>query len=155
MLNAGDTAPDFALPTANMELVRLSDLLAEHHVVLYFFNKDHTPGGIAEAVEFSDRVEAFASHQARIVGVSLDDCLEHEAFREEQGIEFDLLSDADGEVSRAYHALRQWQAHGVVRYGIERSTFVIDRDSVIRHAFYHVSPKGHAAQILTLVQTLG
>ncbi|WP_148716636.1 peroxiredoxin [Chitinolyticbacter meiyuanensis] len=155
MLNPGEHAPDFALPTASMELLQLSELLREHHVVLYFFNKDHTPGGIAEAVEFSDRVSAFAGHNARILGVSMDDCLEHEVFREEQGIEFDLLSDAEGEVSRSYHALREWSANGVIRYGIERSTFVIEQGGLIRHAFYHVSPKGHAAQILSLVQTLG
>ncbi|UXY14578.1 peroxiredoxin [Chitiniphilus purpureus] len=155
MLNAGDVAPDFALPASAMELIQLADYRGQHHVVLYFFNKDHTPGGLAEAIEFSDRVREFARHDTVILGVSLDECLAHEVFREQEGIEFELLSDTEGEVSERYHALKKWEANGVVRYGIERSTFVIGKDGVIRHAFYHVAPKGHAAQILSLVQSLG
>ncbi|TJZ65897.1 peroxiredoxin [Chitiniphilus eburneus] len=155
MLSSGDNAPDFALPAANMDLIQLADYRGRHNVVLYFFNKDHTPGGIAEAVEFSERVDSFAEHNTVILGVSLDECLAHELFREEEGIEFELLSDTEGEVSRRYHALKKWEAHGMVRYGIDRSTFVIDKDGLIRHAFYHVMPKGHAAEILSLVQSLG
>ncbi|MGL4605093.1 MAG: peroxiredoxin [Iodobacter sp.] len=155
MLNVGDIAPDFILSDAQMDNVQLALLRGQHHVVLYFFNKDHTPGGITEAVEFSDRAAAFRQYDTVILGVSLDDCLAHEQFQEEQGIEFDLLADPEGEVSRLYHALHEWEAHGVVRYGIDRSTFVIDKDGVIRHAFYHVVPKGHAAEILKLVKQLG
>ncbi|XZG71450.1 peroxiredoxin [Chitinibacteraceae bacterium HSL-7] len=154
MLDTGQPAPDFELPSSSMEMVRLSDCLGANHVVLYFFNKDHTPGGVTEAIEFSDRVGDFARCNARVLGVSLDDCLAHEAFRDEEGIEFELLSDEEGDACRAYHVLTQWQAGSVIRYGIERSTFVIDRAGVIRHALYHVSPKGHAAEILSLVQSL-
>jgi peroxiredoxin Q/BCP len=155
MLNAGDCAPDFILRDAQMENVQLEQYRGKFHVVLYFFNKDHTPGGITEAVEFSDRAAVFRQYDAVILGVSMDDCLSHEQFQDEQGIEFNLLADIDGEVSRLYHALHEWEAHGVVRYGIDRSTFVIDKDGVIRHAFYHVVPKGHAAEILKLVKQLG
>ena len=73
-------------------------------------------------------------------------------FIDEQGLEFELLSDTEGEVSALYHAQHQWEAKGVVRYGIDRSTFVIDKSGVIRHSFYHVTPKGHAAEILDLVK---
>jgi peroxiredoxin Q/BCP len=155
MLNVGDIAPDFILSDAQMDDVQLAALRGLHHVVLYFFNKDRTPGGIIEAVEFSDRTAVFRQYDTVILGVSMDDCLSHEQFQDEQGIEFDLLADTDGEVSRLYHALHEWEAHGVVRYGIDRSTFVIDKDGVIRHAFYHVVPKGHAAEILKLVKQLG
>ncbi|MDR3428862.1 peroxiredoxin [Silvimonas sp.] len=155
MLKDGEIAPDFALHDAQMQLIRLSDLLGQHHVVLYFFNRDHSPGGVTEAVEFSDRAETFRAHGTLVLGVSLDDCLAHEAFRDEHGIEFHLLSDAEGEVSRLYHVLREWVGAGMVKYGIERSTFVIDRQGVIRHALYHVLPKGHAAEILSLVKQLG
>ncbi|GHD57896.1 peroxiredoxin [Jeongeupia chitinilytica] len=155
MLNPGEVAPDFELPDAGMDSVRLSDFRGRQHVVLYFFNKDHTPGGITEAIEFSERVAALARHDAIVLGVSMDDCMAHELFIDEEGIEFDLLSDPEGEVSRRYHALREWQVGDVVRYGIARSTFVIDKAGLIRHAFYQVTPKGHAAEILTLVQSLG
>ncbi len=155
MLNVGDIAPDFILSDAQMEDVQLAQFRGISHLVLYFFNKDHTPGGIIEAVEFSDRVAAFRQYDTVILGVSMDDCLSHEQFQDEQGIEFDLLADPTGEVSGLYHALHEWEAHGVVRYGIDRSTFVIDKDGVIRHAFYHVVPKGHAAEILKLVKQLG
>ncbi|WP_028450806.1 peroxiredoxin [Chitinibacter tainanensis] len=155
MLNAGDLAPDFALPDAAMDMVQLSQFRGQRNVVLYFFNKDHTPGGIVEAVEFSDRVDAFAQYQTIILGVSSDDCLSHDSFIDEQGLAFDLLADTELEVSRLYHAVHEWEAQGMVRYGIERSTFVIDQAGVIRHALYHVSPKGHAAEILNLVKQLG
>lgn len=155
MLNSGDIAPQFALPDANMDIVQLSDFLNKKIVVLYFFNGDKTPGGVLEAIEFSDRADAFAKYGAVILGVSMDDCMAHESFVDEHGLEFDLLSDTEGEVSALYHAQHQWEAKGVVRYGIDRSTFVIDASGVIRHAFYHVTPKGHAAEILDLVKQLG
>ncbi|WP_035060680.1 peroxiredoxin [Andreprevotia chitinilytica] len=155
MLNPGLPAPDFELPDARMEMVRLGDFLGRRHVVLYFFNKDHTPGGVIEAVEFSDRASSFLEHDTIVLGVSLDDCMEHEVFADEQGLEFDLLSDTEGEVTRRYHALKEWEAQGMVKLGVERSTFVIDKTGVIRHALYHVQPKGHAAEVLSLVKQLG
>nr|WP_314901571.1 peroxiredoxin [uncultured Deefgea sp.] len=155
MLNLGDLAPQFALPDAKMDMIQLTDFLDKKIVVLYFFNGDKTPGGILEAIEFSDRVAAFAKYGAVILGVSRDDCMAHESFSDEHGLEFDLLSDTEGEVSALYHAQHQWEAKGVVRYGIDRSTFVIDQSGIIRHAFYHVTPKGHAAEILELVKQLG
>ncbi|GGP18174.1 peroxiredoxin [Silvimonas iriomotensis] len=155
MLKNGEIAPDFALHDASMQLIRLSDYQGRHHVVLYFFSRDHSPGGITEAVEFSDRAETFKSLGTIVLGVSLDDCLSHEAFQDEHGIEFGLLSDEQGEVSRLYHVLKETMAAGMIKYAIERSTFVIDRQGVIRHAFYHVLPKGHAAEILSLVKQLG
>lgn len=155
MLNSGDPAPPFTLPDAKMDMIQLTDFLHKKIVVLYFFNGDKTPGGILEAIEFSDRVEVFAKYGAVILGVSADDCMAHESFSDEHGLEFDLLSDVEGEVSALYHARHQWEAKGVVRYGIDRSTFVIDQSGTIRHAFYHVTPKGHAAEILDLVKQLG
>ncbi|WP_028454894.1 peroxiredoxin [Chitinilyticum litopenaei] len=155
MLQAGELAPDFELPDARMEMLRLSSLLGRSHIVLYFFNKDHTPGGIAEAVEFNEHLPAFRQCDTEVLGVSLDDCLAHEAFCDEQGLEFDLLADTEGEVSRLYHVLTQWEAQGMIRYGIERSTFVIDKGGVIRHALYHVQAKGHAAAVFELVKQLG
>ncbi|SMC25701.1 peroxiredoxin Q/BCP [Andreprevotia lacus DSM 23236] len=155
MLNPGLAAPDFELPDARMEMVRLGDFRGHHHVVLYFFNRDHSPGGVIEAVEFSDRTAIFREHGAIVLGVSLDDCMAHEVFSDEEGIEFDLLSDPEGEVSRLYHALKEREVQGMVKLGVERSTFVIDKEGVIRHAFYHVQPKGHAAEVLSLVKQLG
>ena len=155
MLNFGDTAPQFCLPDAQMDLIELKTFLNKKIVVLYFFNGDKTPGGVVEAIEFSDRVAQFAQYGAVVLGVSMDDCIAHEAFSDEHGLEFNLLSDVEGEVSALYHAQHQWEAKGMVRYGIDRSTFVIDQSGVIRHAFYHVNPKGHAAEILDLVKQLG
>ncbi|MBM5575300.1 peroxiredoxin [Deefgea sp. CFH1-16] len=154
MLNSGDVAPQFALPDAQMNTVQLADFLGKKIVILYFFNGDKTPGGILEAIEFSDRVAAFAKYGAVILGVSRDDCMAHELFIDEHGLEFELLSDAESEVIALYHAQHRWEAKGMVRYGIDRSTFVIDQTGIIRHAFYHVTPKGHAAEILELVKQI-
>lgn len=155
MLKEGQDAPDFSLPAASMEQIELSAYRGRNTVVLYFFNGDHTPGGITEAVEFSERISAFNQLGVVVLGVSPDDCLAHEAFIDEHGLEFELLSDAETETSRLYHVVKEWESNGVVKCGIERSTFVIDRLGVIRHAFYHVAPKGHAEEILSLVKQLG
>ena len=77
MLNSGDPAPQFSLPDAKMDSIALSDFVGKKIVVLYFFNGDKTPGGVLEAVEFSDRVDAFLQCDAVILGVSMDDCMAH------------------------------------------------------------------------------
>lgn len=156
-IKLGQAAPDFELPDADMTLVSLGDLLQSRGsgpVVLFFYVRDDTPGCTTEAIEFSDHESAFARAGVLVLGVSRDDCIRHSAFRDKHGITVRLLADRDGVACRAYGVLAQREVDGVMREGVTRSTFVIDRQGQIRHALYGVNAKGHAAEILKLVQEL-
>jgi peroxiredoxin Q/BCP len=154
MLQAGQMAPDFSLPDADMETFSLSDLRGKKHAVLYFYPKDDTPGCTIEAIEFSDHEDEFARHDCVILGVSRDDCLSHAEFRDKHGLSVRLLADTEGEVCRRYGVWQMKEKDGVMKPGIVRSTFVIDRKGVLRHALYGVNPKGHALAVLALVKRL-
>ena len=148
MLQAGQVAPDFALPDADMEMLQLSDFKKKKHVVLYFYPKDDTPGCTLEAIEFSDMEDEFAEHDTVVLGVSRDDCISHAAFRDKHGLAVRLLADSEGEVSTLYGVLQEKEKEGVKRLGIVRSTFIIDKQGVVRHALYGVNAKAHAAEVL-------
>lgn len=152
MLNEGDAAPRFDLPDAEMEMVSLDDLLGKYKVVLYFYPKDDTPGCTMEAIDFSDLDDQFRRAGAVVVGVSMDDCLSHGAFRDKHGLAVVLLSDEDGEVCAKYGVLNEKEYEGRRRRCVQRSTFIIDRTGSLARVMYGVAPKGHAAEILNLVK---
>jgi peroxiredoxin Q/BCP len=90
-----------------------------------------------------------------VIGVSPDDCLCHAEFRDANGVSITLLSDCDNEVCAQYGVLRTASAAGgKERNGVTRATFIIDKHGTVRHALYDVVPRGHAAQVLTLVKKL-
>lgn len=154
MLKAGGKAPDFELPDADMEIVRLVDYRNKRNVVLYFYVRDDTPGCTAEAIEFSDLEAEFAGHDCVVLGVSKDDCISHGEFRDKHGITVRLLADKDCTACKAYGVLVNKEVDGVRRDSVQRSTFVIDRQGTIRHALYGVTAKGHAEEILDLIKEL-
>ena len=149
-LEAGQKAPDFALESDQGETLRLSDL-AGQTIVLYFYPKDETSGCTVEACEFRDARPAYDAKGARIIGVSPDPLGSHSRFRANHDLDFTLLSDPDHRVAEAYGVWVEKSRYGRTYMGIERSTFVIGPDGVIREALYKVQPAGHAAQVLELV----
>ncbi len=154
MLQAGQLAPRFILPDADMEPVDLARFRGKMHVVLYFYPRDGAPGCTREAAEFSDHEEEFARHDCVVLGVSADDCLRHAEFRDENGLSVTLLSDPEGETCRKYGVLVEKHDKGSTRTCIHRSTFVIDKAGVLRHAVYGVDPRGHCAEMLDLVKEI-
>lgn len=154
MLQPGQHAPAFSLPDADMQPVDLCDYKGRKHVVLYFYPRDGTPGCTMEAIDFSDHEEQFQRHGCVILGVSRDDCLTHAEFRDKHGLSITLLSDPEGEVCRQYGVLQEKEAEGVRRECLVRSTFVIDKRGVIRHAAYGVSPRSHVAEVYDVVRNL-
>ena len=154
MLKVGQAAPVFDLPNADMQLVKLSDFKGKYNLVLYFYPKDDTPGCTIQAVEFSDLEDEFARHQTVVMGISPDDCLSHGSFRDKHGITIGLLADTEGEVCRHYGVFQDREVDGVRRTGMVRSTFVIDKKGILRHALHGVNPKGHASEVLNLVKGL-
>lgn len=153
MLKPGDRAPDFSNPDADMNIVELSQF-GDRTVVLYFYVRDDTPGCTAEAIEFSELENDFAKLGAVVLGVSRDDCIRHGEFRDKHGISVRLLADKEQATCGAYGVLQDKEVDGVMRTSVVRSTFVIDKQGIIRHALYGVPSRGHAADVLQLVKEL-
>lgn len=153
MLEAGQPAPAFCLPDADMEDFDLASVHGKH-VILYFYPRDGTPACTLQSIEFSDHEDEFARHDCVVVGVSRDDCLTHAEFRDKHGLSVRLLADTEGEVCRLYGVWQSKDVDGIKKMCVMRSTFVIDKKGIVRHAFYGVSPKGHAMEMLALVKQL-
>ena len=154
MLQTGQTAPVFTLPDADMESFDFASLRGKKSAVLYFYPKDDTPGCTIEAIEFSDHESDFERCGCVVLGVSRDDSIRHAEFRDKHGLSVLLLADTEGEVCKRYGVWQMREKEGMKKMGIVRSTFIIDKKGVVRHAFYGVIPKGHAAEVLELVRKL-
>ena len=154
MLQPGDPAPPFSLPDADMDRFYLENRKSKQKRVLYFYPKDDTPGCTMEALEFTDLQPEFEALGAEVIGISRDTCISHGAFRDKHGLNVRLLADTDGEVCQAYGVWQERERQGEKRFGVVRSTFIVDEEGVIREALYDVKPKGHAAQVLNLLKAL-
>lgn len=153
MLNKGDRAPDFELPDADMAIAKMADYKTKP-LVLFFYVRDDTPGCTTEAIEFSDLENDFARLNCAVVGVSRDDCIRHGAFRDKHGITVRLLADKDGVACGDFGVLVTREVDGVMREGVNRTTFIIDGQGMIAHVLPGVTPKGHAAEVFKLVKEL-
>jgi len=155
LLQPGQSAPGFELPDADMNSVSLEGFRNRRNVVLYFYPKDDTPGCTMEAIDFSELEDEFGARKTVVLGVSMDDCVSHGAFRDKHGLSVQLLADVDGEVCRRYGVLHDKEVEGRKKTCILRSTFIIDRKGHLKHALYGVSPRGHAAEVLDLLKRGG
>lgn len=147
MLQAGDKAPAFDLPT-DTGRVSLASLKGKK-VVLYFYPKDDTSGCTSEALQFSSEVEEFAKLGAVIVGVSKDSAASHAKFRRKHDLTVELAADTTGEIVETYGAWVEKSMYGRKYMGIDRSTFLIDADGVIREVWRKVKVPGHIKAVLT------
>ena len=154
MLKQGDQAPDFSLPDADMRIVGLQKFRGNKNVVVYFYVRDDTPGCTTQGIEFSELEQDFAQQDTVVLGISKDDCISHGSFRDKHGITVQLLADKELDACKAYSVWQEKEKDGVKRMGIVRSTFVVDKNGVIRHALYAVQSKGHAQEILDLVKEM-
>lgn len=152
MLQAGQAAPGFDLPDADMKIVSLAAFKNRKNVVLYFYPGDDTPGCTMESIDFSDLQDEFAMLDTVVLGISMDDCLSHGSFRDKHGLSVQLLADVDGETCNRYGVLQEKERDGKMKTCIQRSTFIIDKRGMLKHALYGVSPRSHAAQMLGLTR---
>jgi peroxiredoxin Q/BCP len=149
----GTKAPDFELQTDRGKPLRLSDLRGKP-VVLYFYPKDDTPGCTVEACAFRDRRPELAARGAQVLGVSPDGVASHAAFRDKYSLDFPLLADAGHEVAERYGAWREKQSYGRTSMGIQRSTFLIDGEGVVRKVWKKVDVQEHDRQVLDALSAL-
>ena len=149
-LEPGQPAPDFSLQADDGGTVALSDLRGTT-VALYFYPKDDTTGCTAQACEFRDARADYEAAGVRVIGVSPDPLKSHTKFRDKYDLPFTLLSDPEHTAAEAYGVWVEKSMYGRTYMGIERSTFVIGPDGILREALYKVKPKGHAASVLELL----
>jgi peroxiredoxin Q/BCP len=152
-IEPGKKAPDFTLPADDGSKVKLSSLRGKP-VVLYFYPKDDTPGCTKEACSFRDRKDELAKLGVAVLGVSADSVESHQKFRDKFQLNFPLLADPDHKVAEKYGAWREKVRFGKKSMGIQRSTFVIDAEGVLRKVWKSVQVDGHDAQVLAAVEEL-
>jgi peroxiredoxin Q/BCP len=146
-LDVGDHVPDFVLPTDDGGT--LSDVnLKGKTTVLYFYPRDDTPGCTTEAQAFRDSLDDFTSAGVALVGVSADDIESHRKFKSKHGLNFTLASDTDAKLAQALGVWVEKNMYGKAYMGMERSTFLVDRNGVIRKIWRKVKVPGHAEEVL-------
>jgi thioredoxin-dependent peroxiredoxin len=149
----GETAPDFTLPADDGRQVKLSALRGQP-VVLYFYPQDDTPGCTKEACAFRDRSADVKAQGAVVLGVSPDDVESHSRFRDKYSLNFPLLADVGHQVAERYGAWREKNLYGKKSMGVQRSTFLIDRDGKVRKVWKRVSVDGHDEDVLSALGAL-
>ena len=152
-LEPGDPAPGFTLPEDENRSVRLADL-AGQRVVVFFYPKDDTSGCTQEAQEFNALADKFAAAGCAVLGVSPDPLKSHEKFKTKYGLALRLLSDETKQTLNAYGVWQEKSMYGRKYMGVERSTFLIDRDGTIATVWRKVKVSGHAAQVLAAAKAL-
>ncbi len=147
MVEEGKPAPDFELTSDEGNSVRLSELRGQP-VVVYFYPKDDTPGCTTQACGIRDNYDAFGERGAVVLGISPDDESSHVKFKQKYGLPFTLLADPDHKVADEYGVWGERSLYGKKYMGIERSTFVIDREGNVSKVMRRVKPDTHAQQVL-------
>jgi peroxiredoxin Q/BCP len=153
MIDEGDRAPNFELPTDAGKTLKLSDLRGKP-VVLYFYPKDDTSGCTAEAKDFSRLAPDFRKAGAVVIGVSPDGVESHRKFRAKFALVIDLAADVDKAVARAFGVWVEKSMYGRKYMGVERATFLIDGKGRIARSWRKVKVPGHAEEVLTATQAL-
>ena len=152
-LEAGHKAPAFTLQADDGSNVKLADLKGSP-VVLYFYPADDTPGCTREACAFRNRQAELKELGAKIFGVSPDDVASHVRFRNKFQLNFPLLADTNHKVAEQFGAWREKNMYGKTTMGIARSTFVIDKDGVIRKVWKAVKVDGHDEAVIEALKEL-
>ena len=153
-LTIGDTVLDFSAPATSDLNFKLSDYKGKSNLVIYFYPKDSTPGCTTEGQDFRDLHDQFKSHDTEIFGVSKDTMKRHDNFKAKQSFTFELISDVDEEVCNLFNVIQLKKLYGKEYMGIVRSTFLIDKEGILRQHWDKVRVKGHAAEVLEAVKEL-
>ena len=152
-LALGKPVPDIELPATGNKTIKLSDYRGKP-VVLYFYPKASTPGCTQEGLDFTAAINKFRRQSAVILGVSRDSVKAQENFKAKQGFPFDLLSDHEEALCQAFDVIKMKNMYGKQVRGVERSSFLIDADGILRQEWRKVAVKGHVDAVLEAVKAL-
>lgn len=148
-----EKAPDFQLSNQHGDIISLADFKGKH-IILYFYPKDMTPGCTTEACDFRDQHQQFEQMNAVIIGVSPDSVERHVKFSEKHGLPFILVADDNHEAAERYDVWKLKKNFGKEYMGIERSTFLIDKEGIVVKEWRKVKVKGHVEEALECVRQL-
>lgn len=148
----GKQVPDFTAACTSGSF-RLSALRGKN-LVLYFYPKDSTPGCTTEGAQFRDSYAAFQAANTEIFGISRDSLKSHENFKNKMEFPFQLISDIDETVCQLFDVIKMKNMYGKQVRGIERSTFVVDAQGVLKRQWRGVKVPGHVAEVLEFVQSI-
>ena len=153
MVNEGDPVPDVKLEAMDGRTISPADFRG-NKLVLYFYPKDDTSGCTAEAQAFSALAGEFERAGTWILGVSRDPAKSHSKFTDKYGLKVPLASDTDGSVCEAFGTWTEKSMYGRKYMGIERATFLVDRDGVVKRVWRKVKVPGHAEEVLEAARAL-
>lgn len=151
MLN--HVVPDFQLPATSGKTFQLANQLGQH-LILYFYPKDSTPGCTTQGIQFRDTYADFKNLNADIFGISRDSLKSHENFKAKFTFPFELLADTEELACILFGVIKMKNMYGKQVRGIERSTFIIDKNGVLVKEWRGVKVDGHAAEVLAFIKTL-
>ena len=146
-------APDFTLPATGGQTITLSALRGRP-VVLYFYPKDNTPGCTTEAMQFRDRHKDFLKAGSVVFGVSRDNMASHEKFKQNLELPYELIADTEEKLCHMFGVVKNKIMYGKKVKGIERSTFLIDAQGILREEWRGIKVAGHVDEVLKAVKAL-
>ena len=149
----GLAVPDFSAPATGGDTFRLSADIGKS-VVLYFYPRDNTPGCTDEGRQFNELHSKFRELDCEIYGISRDNLRSHENFKSKQGFSFELLSDENEHVCSMFGVMKMKNMYGKKVRGIERSTFAIDANGIMRREWRGVKVPSHAREVLEFVESI-
>lgn len=152
MIAAGETAPAVAGSGDDGKVLDLTEYSGKRNVVLYFYPKDSTPGCTKESVNFQAELERIHALDSEVVGVSPDSVESHQRFKEKYGLSFPLLADVDKKICQSFGVWVQKSMFGKKYYGVQRATFIIGKDGIIKKVWPKVSVGGHAEEVIAALQ---
>lgn len=152
-ISVGKPVPDLEVRATDDQKFMLSDLRGKN-LVLYFYPKDNTPGCTTESQDFRDHYEEFRKLNTEIFGISRDSLKSHDGFKTKECLPFDLISDDDEQLCKLFNVIKEKTLYGKNYLGIDRSTFILDAEGIVRKEFRGVKVDGHVAAVLAEVQKL-
>ena len=144
---------DVKIECTNSKVTNLSDLL-DKKLILYFYPKDMTPGCTTESIEFNDNLSKIKKLGAQVVGVSRDKITSHEKFIDKYNFKFPLISDPEEKLCKSFDVIKEKSLYGRKYMGVDRSTFIINVDGKVLHAWRGVKVKGHVEEVLEILKGL-
>ena len=153
MVNEGDPVPDAKLVSMDGKEISATDFSGQK-LILYFYPKDDTSGCTAEAQAFSALADEFEKANAWVLGVSKDDAKKHAKFAQKYDLKVALATDADGSFCEAFGTWIEKSMYGRKYMGIDRATFLVDRDGVVKKVWRKVKVPGHAEEVLEAARAL-
>ena len=149
----GKKSPKFKAECTSNKILSNEDFIGKN-LVIYFYPKDSTPGCTTEGQEFRDQYKIFKKYNTDIIGVSRDSIKSHENFKLKQSFPFELLSDPDEKVCKAFDVMKLKSMYGREYIGVDRSIFIINDKGIVVREWRSVKVKGHVAEVLEAVKEL-